>query len=179
MAATVQIRRLTGVAAATSTDITNISTRANAEDAHSTAGTTNPIQIPASGTNYSFWVITQLFCSVAASVSLSNLKWFSDGANGLGTGVTAKVNTASGYVQASGTVGTTGLQLTVGNYATLAGAPTDAFAFTSAAPLSVAGSLGAATGAFGDRVVYQLEVVNTAVPGATAAETWTWRYDEI
>lgn len=179
MAATVQIRRLTGVAAATSTDITAINTRANAEDAHSTAGTSNPVQIPSSGTNYSYWVITQLNCTVAPSVSLSNIKWFTDGANGLGTGVACKVSTATGYVQASGTLGTTGLQLTTGNYATLAGAPSDAFAFTSAAPLSVAGSLGATTGAFGDRVVYQVEVINTAAPGATAAETFTFRYDEV
>lgn len=178
MPATVTIRRLTG-AGPTSTDITAINTRANAEDAHSTAGTTNPIQIPAAGTNYSYWVVTQLSADTSPTGTINNIKWYTDGANGLGTGVTCKMNTATGYVQASGTAGTTGIQLTTGNYATLAGAPTDAFAFTSGSPKSVTGSVSnPTTGAFGDRVVYQIEVGTTAAPGATASETFTWKYDE-
>ncbi len=107
MAATVTIRRLTG-AGPTSTDVTSINTRANAEDAHSTAGTTNPIQIPAAGTNYSYWVVTQLSADTSPSGTINNVKWYTDGANGFGTGVTAKGNTATGYVQATGTPGTTG-----------------------------------------------------------------------
>jgi len=178
MAATVTIRRLTG-SGPTSTDITGINTRANAEDAHSTAGTTNPIQIPASGTNYSYWVVTQLSADTSPAGTINNLKWYTDGANGFGTGVTCKMNTATGYVQATGTPGTTGTQLTTGNYATLAGAPTDAFGFTSGSPKSVTGSISnPSTGAFGDRVVYQIEVGSTAGPGATASETFTWKYDE-
>lgn len=176
--ATVLIRRLTG-AGPTATDITSINTRANAEDAHSTAGTTNPIQIPAAGTNYSYWVVTRLDCTVTPAGTINNIKWYTDGGNGFGTGVTCKVNTASGYVQATGTAGTTGTQLTTGNYATLAGAPSDAFAFTTGSPLSVTGSItNPSTGQFGDRVVYQIEVGSTASPGATPAETFTWRYDE-
>lgn len=179
MPATVQIRRLTG-AGPTSTDITSINTRANAEDAHTTAGTSNPIQVPAAGTNYSYWVVTQLNCTVTPSSIINNLKWYTDGANGLGTGIAMKVNTATGYVQATGTPGTTGTQLTVGNYATLAGAPSDAFAYTSGSPLSVTGSISnPTTGAFGDRVVYQIEVGTTAGPGATGSETITWKYDEV
>ena len=178
MAATVTIRRLTG-AGPTSTDITSINTRANAEDAHSTAGTTNPIQIPAAGTNYSYWVVTQLSVDVTPAGTINNIKWYTDGANGFGTGVTCKMNTATGYVQASGTPGTTGLQLTTGNYATLAGAPTDAFAFTSGSPKSVTGTMSnPSTGALGDRAVYQIEVDSTAGPGATPQETITWKYDE-
>ena len=178
MAATVTIRRLTG-AGPTSTDITSINTRANAEDAHSTAGTTNPIQIPAAGTNYSFWVVTQLSVDVTPAGTINNIKWYTDGANGFGTGVTCKMNTATGYVQATGTTGTTGDQLTTGAYATLAGAPTDAFAFTSGSPKSVTGTMSnPSTGALGDRVVYQIEVGTTAGPGATPQETFTWKYDE-
>ena len=176
MAATVLIRRLTG-AGPTATDITSINTRANAYDTHSTADTTSPIQIPAAGTNYSYWVVTRLDCTVAPTTAINNIKWYTDGSNGMGTGVTVKVNTATGYVQATGTTGVTGTQLTTGNYATLAGAPTDAFAYTSGSPLSVTGST-STTGQFGDRVVYQVEVGTTATPGATSAETFTWRYDE-
>ncbi len=178
MAATVTIRRLTSTGP-TSGDITSINTRANAEDTNTTAGTSNPIQIPAAGTNYSYWVVTQLSVDVTPAGTINNIKWYTDGANGFGTGVTCKMNTATGYVQATGTPGTSGTQLTTGNYATLAGAPTDAFAFTSGSPKSVTGTISnPSTGALGDRVVYQIEVDSTAGPGATPQETFTWKYDE-
>lgn len=176
MVATVLIRRLTG-AGPTATDITSINTRANAEDAHSTAGTTNPIVVPAAGTNYSFWVVTRLDATVAPATNLTNIKWYTDGSNTFGTGVTCKMNTATGYVQATGTTGTTGDILNTTNYATLAGATSDAFGFTSGSPKSVTGSQ-ASTGQFGDRVVYQIEVGTTANPGPTTQETFTWTYDE-
>lgn len=176
MAATVTIRRLTG-AGPTSTDITSINTRANAEDAHTTAGTSNSILVPAAGSNYSYWVVTQLHVTAITSGTVDNLKWYTDGSNNFGTGVTCVGNTATGYVQATGTAGTTGTQLTTGNYATLAGAPSDVFAYTSGSPLSVSGTT-TTTGAFGDRVVYQIVVGTTAASGATATETFTWRYDD-
>jgi len=178
MAATVTIRRHTG-AGPTKTDITSINTRANAEDAHSTAGTTNPIQVPAAGTNYSYWVVTRLFADVTPAGTINNIKWYTDGGNGFGTGVTAKGETATGYVQATGTPGTTGTQLTTGNYATLAGAPSDIFAFTSGSPKSITGSItNPSTGDFGDYMVYQIEVGTSAGPGATAQESLTWKFDE-
>lgn len=176
MAATVQIVRLTG-AGPTATDITSINTRANAEDAHTTAGTSNSILVPAAGTNYSYWVVTRLNVTAITSGTVDNVKWYTDGSNNFGTGVTCKGNTATGYVQATGTPGTTGTQLTTGNYATLAGAPSDVFAYTSGSPLSVSGTT-TTTGQFGDRVVYQIEVGTTAASGATATETFTWRYDD-
>ena len=64
MVATVLIKRLTG-AGPSATDITGINTRANAFDTHTVADTANPIQIPTSGTNYSFWVTTRLDATVA------------------------------------------------------------------------------------------------------------------
>jgi hypothetical protein len=178
MAATVTIRRWTGsTGSPTKSDITSINTRANAEDAHSTAGTTNPVRVPESGTNYSYWVATRLSCDVAPSGTIDNIKWYTDGSNGMGTGVGVNVNTASAYVQATGTAGTTGIQLTTGNYAELAGAPSNAFAYTSGSPLSVTGST-TGTGDFGHFVVYQVTVGTTAEPGATNSETFTWSYDE-
>lgn len=176
MAATVLIRRLTG-AGPTATDITSINTRANAEDTHTTAGTSNSILVPAAGTNYSYWVVTRLDVTAITSGTVDNVKWYTDGSNNFGTGVTAKVNTATGYVQATGTAGTSGTQLTTGNYATLAGSPTDMFGYTTGSPLSVSGTT-TTTGQFGDRVVYQIEVGTTAASGATATETLTWRYDD-
>jgi len=66
MVATITINRLTGSSGSiTETDITSINTRANTIDSHTTGDTSNPIEIPSSGTNYSFWVNTQLDATVA------------------------------------------------------------------------------------------------------------------
>lgn len=176
MAATVIINRLTGEGP-TKTDITSINTRANAEDAHTTAGTSNSILVPAAGTNYSYWVTTQLEVTAIDSGTVDNVKWYTDGTNNFGTGVTCVVNTADGYVQATGTEGTTGDELNTDNHPDLAGAPSDAFNYDSSSPLDVAGST-SSTGSFGDYVVYQIVVGTTASSGATAQETFTWRYDD-
>lgn len=179
MPATVQIVRLTG-AGPTATDITSINTRANAEDAHTTAGTSNPIQIPASGTNYSYWVTTRLNAVTSPTSTINNIKWFTDGGNGMGTGVGVRVGTATGYVQATGTPGVTGTELTAGNYSGFTLGNADAFTYTAGSPLSVTGSISnPSTGQFGDRVVYQVTVGSTALPGATGAETFSWSYDEV
>ena len=181
MAANVQIRRWTGTSGSeTKTNITSINTRANSEDTHTTAGTANPIQIPAAGTNYSYWVATRLFVQTAPSGLIDNIRWHTDGAANFGTGVDATVNTATGYVQATGSTGVTGNQLTTSNYGTLAGAPVDAFSSypNATTNLAVGGSISATTGDVGDFVVYQITVGSTAGPGATNDETFTWLYDE-
>lgn len=182
MAATVTIRRWTG-AGPTKTDITSINTRANAEDAHTTAGTSNPIQIPAAGSNYSYWVTTRLSADSTPAGTINNIKWYTDGANGFGTGVTATVGSvpsATGYTQATGTPGTTGTELLVANYPGFTPSPgDDPFGFTSGSPKSVTGSISnPSTGDFGDFIVYQIKVGTTAGPGATPQETFTWKYDE-
>ncbi len=171
MPATVTIRRWTGSSGSpTKTDITSINTRANAEDAHSTAGTTNPIQIPASGTNYSYKVSTRLSADTSPTGTINNIKWYSDGANGFGTGVDCNVKTEAAYDQATGTLGTTGTEMTGGAAFTT---------YTSGSPLSVTGSISnPSTGDFGDFVSYQTTVGTTAGPGATGQETFTWVYDE-
>lgn len=173
----VQIRRKTG-ATPTNTNVTGINTRLNAEDAHTTAGTTNPILIPPSGTNRSFWAVFRLFFNGSGTGTINNLKWYTDGANSLGTGVGLVAQRATGYVQATGTVGETGTELNTSNYATLTGAPVNAFTLTSASPLSLDGTITNPNNAeFGDHVVVQLTVGSTAAPGATATETITWQYD--
>lgn len=178
MAATVQIRRLTGAGAASSTDITSACTRASTSDS-STPGTSTPIPVPTSGSNYSYWVTTQLFAASAADNSLTNVKWYTDGSNSFGTGVTCNVSTASTYVQATGTSGSSGAHLTVANYSTLAtDGASNAFTYTSSCKLAVAGSIAATTGSFADRVVFQLSVDTTASAGNSGEETFTWEYDE-
>ncbi|KKN08730.1 hypothetical protein LCGC14_1053800 [marine sediment metagenome] len=186
MVATVTIRRLTGVSVGpTSTDITSINTRANAEDVHSTGDTASPIEIPTAGSNFSFWVNTILHATTAPDNLLDNIEWFTDGGNSYGTGITLQVATAAraSYTEAPGTIGVTGTELTDTNYTggTITPAtPTDnAFAFVTGAPLSVAGST-TTTGEFGELVIYQVKVITTATPGTkpATAEIITWRFDE-
>ena len=180
MAATVYIMRWTGaVGSPTESNITGINTRANALDSHTTADTSSPVQIPASGSNYSFWVCTRLQASTSPAGTINNLRWYSSGTNNFGTGITCQGNQATSYVQATGTVGQTGNQLTTSSYSTIT-SPVDVFGtFTSAAPCSLAGSVSnPTTGDFGNWFVYQITVASTASPGATAQTTFTWKYDE-
>lgn len=184
MAATVKIIRFTGSGAGAESDITSINTRANAYDGHSTGDTSYPIQIPAAGNNYSYWVSTRLKCTVTPTGTINNVKWYTDGFNSFGTGVTcvgAKASTGAnaGYRQATGSAGATGTELTMVNHTGLDESPSDVFAFTSGSPKSLIGSItNPSTGVFGDFMVYQIIVASTASPGTTGSETFTWRYDE-
>lgn len=178
----VEIHRLTG-AGPTGTDITSINTRLNAADAHTTADTTNPIVVPAAGSNYSYWAATRLFYDGGPDTgTIDNIEWFTDGANGLGTGVGLVAATAAVYDQAVGTPGVSGTELTVANYGNgttdLDAEPVDAFTLTTGSPLTVAGSVTDPQDEyFGSMVVLQVTVASTASPGATPTETMTWRYD--
>lgn len=182
MAATVQIRRKTGVTP-TNDDITSANTRLSTSDNHYTTQTTNPIPIPTAGTNYSYWCVTQLYAASTPDGTIDAIKWYTDGTDSLGTGVSMKVATANVYDQATGTEGTTGAELTVANYGNgttdLDAEPTDVFAYNSGAPLTVAGSINnPSTGDFGDLVVFQSAIISTASAGTTPTETITWQYDE-
>lgn len=180
MAATIIINRKNG-AGPTNTDITTINTRASTSDNHYTTETVNPIPIPSSGNKFSFWVSTRLECTVVPPTLVDNLKWFTDGSDSTGTGITVRGNTANVYDEAPGTIGDTGTELTVANYGNgttdLDGAPVDIFTHSSGTPKSVTGSTSTAV-EFGDLFVYQFDVISTAGAGTTTSETITWQYDE-
>lgn len=168
----------------TITAITGTTNRAQSGDGTGAGSpTASPVPVPTgASTNYSYWVSTRLSVSAGAAGSITNIKWYTDGSNTMGTGVSLNVATTSAYVQATGTPGTTGNQLTSANVGSAwdyaASAADNAFARTSASPLSVSGSIGTAIGPVGDFVVYQVAVVSTAGPGTTTAETLTLQYDE-
>ena len=175
------IRAYTGTSGSpTLDDVSWLNTRMNTSDTHASSGTATPIPVPTSGTNYGYWVALRADCTVTPAVSLSNLRWYSDGASGLPTGVTVKVAEATSYVQATGTSGTTGLQLTVGNYPTLTAPPVDLFTYTAGSPKSISGSLAnPTTGPFGSWFVLQMEVASTATgPGELSLETLGFVFDE-
>jgi len=185
MAATIRIMRLTGantlVGGATPlyTNITTASTRMSTSDA-AVPGTANPIPVPTSGCNHSMWVTTQLYSACAPDNSITNIKWYTDGTNSFGTGTECLVATASSYVVATGGAGSSGSLLNTTNHAGLIGAASNAFTYTSnsASKLSVAASIAAATGSFGDRVIFQLNVGTTGVAGTSGEETFTFAFDE-
>lgn len=179
MPATITIRRRTGSSGApTNTDITSATTRLSLSDAP-TPGTSDPLQIPSSGTNYSFWSSIYLNADTSPTGTIDNVEWYSDGTGSYGTGVTMKVTTAASYTQATGSA-TTGTQLLIGNYAGITPSPpNNAFGYTSGAPLTVAGSISnPSTGKITDFVVQQLEIASTASPGTLSAETFTITYNE-
>ena len=182
MPATVIIERYTGsTGSPTRTNITGINTVANAVDSHqlNVLTSTNPIQVPASGgPNYSYHVSTRLNITVAPAGSVSNVRWYTDGTNNLGTGVTCKAAASSVYGTATGTPGVTGIALASSSIAGSLTGLQNAFLYTTASPLTIFAGSASSTGAFGSFVVYQVEVATTASPGPTPQETFTFTYDE-
>lgn len=175
MAADVDIVRLTGTTP-TETDVTSASSRLSTSDSP-TPGTSNPIPIPTSESNRSFWGSFQLKANTAPTGTIDNIRFYSDGTNSYGTGVTMEAQDATSYVQATGTVGTDGTDLTTANHAGLTAAPVNPFTWTSASPKTLTGST-TTTGRFGNIMVMQLIVASTASPGTSVAETFTFVYDE-
>ena len=176
--ATVKIFRLTG-STPTETDITSINTRLNATDAHSTGGTTNPIKIPDSGTNYSYWATTRLnVTDNPDSNTVDNMKWYTDGSMDYGTGVGMNVAAASGYVQATGAEGETGDELGA-THTDLINTVTGAGSYTSASPMAIdtSNTGTSSTGFIGDWIAQQVTVDSTAGVGATSTETLTFQFD--
>lgn len=166
--ATVHIQRFVG-SGPTGTNIDGINTRANAADAHTTGDTASPIYITPATTTHSYAVWERLvITSNPDGHTINNLRWYTDGSNGFGTGVSMGAKTTNTYSQATGTTGS-------GN---LVSGLTDAFTFTAGSPLAVSGSNNG-TGAVGDWVVYQAHVDgDTVAPGVTPTESIFWRYDE-
>ena len=132
-----------------------------------TNNSANPIQIPAAGTNYSWKKTISLYATVAPANSISNVKFYSDGSNGLGTGIGIEYKLVDSYTRATDASHISG------------GA--DVFGLTSSSPASLTGSIGAETGKGTLQFVeLQMSVASTASPGdlVGVAETLTFQYDE-
>ena len=152
----------------------------------------DPVPVPSSGTNYSYWKQIYLKCDTAPDTQVDNIKFYTDG-TGFGTGITLNVglqfptkNSAStvGYEVAStgGTSGTTGIELTAGH--ALVSSVASAFDYTSGSPLtgpsiSEDSSIINAIGETSNYLCLQVAVASTATPGNKTDETLTFQYDEI
>lgn len=152
----------------------------------------NPIPIPTTGVNNSFWKQIYIEVTTGTFTQIDNVQFYTDTTN-FGTGIATFVgdqvavkNSGSnaGYDVATGVVGTGGDAMETGaNKHTDLTSRTDAFSFgtacTKAITISEAGTLINATGESTDYLICQMEVGTTAGPGNLADETWTFQYDEI
>lgn len=168
MAATIQIHEMSALT--TGVDKTSGTVRFKDAD-NSTVDTVNPLQVPGTGTNYSYTKKLRAKMTVAPGTNVSNFRWYTDGASGFGTGI--GVNCKN--------LGTTW----GANYKTAMSGGADLFGKTSASPLDGDGTdtgpfLPAANNTYiGDLIELQMSVASTASNGALSAETLTLAYDEI
>lgn len=168
MAATIQIHEMSALAAG----VNKTAGTVRFKDAdNSTVDASNPLVIPPSGTIYSFTKKLRPYMEAPPDTQVDNLRWYTDGSNGFGTGIGVTVKN----------LGTTW----GANYKTAMAAGADLFGKTSAAPLDGDGT---DTGPFlpakdnsyiGDLIELQMSLASTAGPGTLAAETLTLAYDEI
>jgi len=157
-----------------------------------TIDTANPILVSSTVTRYSYWKHIYLYVGINASANdIDNIRFYSDGAIGFGTGVTLNVadetptknsGSSAGYDPAAGSEGITGNVVTTHTDVT---AVTDAASLTSGSPLTVSVSEDGGTtdpmttvGDTSDYVILQVAVATTASAGLTASETLTFQYDE-
>ena len=162
-------------------------------DNNSSPGDDDRIAVPPSGTNYSFWKHTYFRMSARPGAEVvNNLKFYSDGANGFGTGVglvvsdqlpahTAAADTE--YEVDNHTEGLTSDDMDAGsNNHSICTTVSDVFGLTAGAALAVtigeASTQMDAVAEVSAFVLLQMTVASTASAGALAAETLTYRYDE-
>jgi len=156
--------------------------RFNVEDTNDQDNASS-ITIPSGADVFSFWKHFFLHCTVAPSVLINNMKYYTDGALGF-TGVTINVGDGTQTKNSGSSAGyDPGQALVLTTHDTIA-AVTSLFTFTSGAPrtvsISEASSQIDATGETTDYVVLSMTVSNAAVQGIQApAETTTWEWDEI
>lgn len=162
MAATVQIHEMTGDSAGVNKTSTTV--RFKAAD-NTSADTDHRLQIPDSGTTYSYTKMLRFYFASAPSVDIQNLRAYTDGSNSFGTGIGVQYTVTSAWTA---------------NVATdISG--TNLFSATSSSPIDLdALNTGphTSTGYKGDFLRLQMTVTTAAASGILTAETLTFAYDE-
>lgn len=168
MPATIQIHEMS--AAETGVDKTSGTVRFKTAD-NAVVNASDPIQVPASGVNYSYTKKLRAYMEAPPSTQVGNMRWYTDGSSGFGTGVA---------VMAKNIGVTFGSQ-----YITEMSGGSDLFGYTSGSPLDGDGT---DAGPFvpadddsyiGDIIELQMSVADTAAHGALTPETLTLAWDEI
>jgi len=165
MVATVLIHEKNG-AGETDTDKTSGTIRYRSNDSAATDAS-NPIDIPGAGEQMSYEKWLRLSVTVAPDNNITNVEAYTDGANGMGTGVAAYYRVVGSYATPAEPADNDGL--------------TDLFSATSGSPIDLevtnTGPF-TGTGDIADYLVTTLGVSSTATQGNTGSETLTFAYDE-
>ena len=163
MPATVQIIEKNG-AGGTATDKTGGTVRLKKAD-NSTVDLVAPLVRPAAGSDWSFEKWLRLNVTGGTYTQITNVRAYTDGTSGLGTGVNLWARAVASYATpAQGTTST--------GYA-------NAFTYTTGAPLSLGAGPFTGAGERGDHLVLLAEVQSSAAGGLTPAETINFGWDEI
>ena len=163
MPATVQLIEKNG-AGGTATDKTGGSVRFKNAD-NSTVDLVNPMVKPASGSDWSFQKWLRMNITGGTFTQITNVKAYTDGVNGLGTGINLWAKAVAAYATPAEETASTG-------YA-------NAFTFTSGAALTLGAGPFTGTGEKADHLVLACEVTSAASGGLTPSETLTLAWDEI
>lgn len=183
MATNVIINEYNGTAPGTPTDKTSGTIRfKNADDA--AVDLNDPLVVPSSGQEYSFEKWLRLEIAGGAFTQISNLRAYSDGANGFGTGVKLWYAVTGAYMQP--VVPDEGADPP---QSAAAGSPVenmaDFFGSSQGSPIDLDAintgpfTDGSPSEPIGDFLILVMEVEPTASNGVLAAETLTFAYDEI
>lgn len=163
MAATVQIIEKNGPGG-TPTDKTSGTVRfKNADNA--TVDLNNPMVKPPSGSDWSWQKWLRLNVTGGTYTQITSIRAYTDGANGLGTGINLWAKATASYSTPAEETANTGY--------------TNAFSYTSGSPLSLGAGPFTSTGEKGDHLQMALEVTSSASGGLTPSETLTLAWDEI
>jgi len=163
MAATVQIGEKNG-AGGTFTDKTGGTIRfKNADDA--TVDLNNPLVKPPSGSEWSWEKWLRFKVTGGTYSQITNLKAYLDGANSFGTGVNLWFKAVTAFATPAEGTSSSGYS--------------NAFSYTSGAPLSLGAGPFTSTGEKGDHLVALMEILSTVAGGLLGAETLTFAWDEI
>ena len=170
------------------TDVSNM--RFRTDDSPSTIDTTNPIKIPDSGINQSFWVSLAMNWSGTYD-EISNIRFYTDGSLSMSLGTDGQIVIGSrdsgdigcpenSYEPATGTVGETGDDLgsTHAYYSGQSTPEDDAFTYTSGSPAQIDSNTYTTDGS-SYAAVLQVDVDTDASAGIQTSETFTFLYDEI
>lgn len=177
MAATVLIREKNG-AGQTATDKTSGTVRFKKAD-NATVDLNNPLVVPTSLTEYSYEKWLRLHISAGTFTQVSNLRVYTDGASGYGTGIKLWVLPIATY--ATPVIPSTSNDPPQHSAVSFV----NAFTYTSGSPLDL-DALN--TGPFdstgvpkdiGDYSMWVMEVETTATQGVKTAESLTFSWDEI
>ena len=168
MAATIEIRSYHEAGGSTpdsGVDKAGGSVRFKAAD-NDTVDAATSIVIPAALDAYSFLKQFRFYNSTVPSNSIDNLKFYMEGSNDYGTGISLQCKQEASWTN----------PVTLGS-ADVTGC-TDAFTYTSGSPLTITGSWSSSTGPFGNYLKIQMKVHHDAAQGTTSSENMVFAYDE-